>query len=419
MSVRAIVFGKHRRIGALPILPLLTAGALIGAQHAALAAGDLRPFAALAPALPAVASPYGAIPLDELLAGMPSLRVPLGQGNAVAPLDSAASYSLAATGSTWHPTPVPMKDIGGLSGLPWPSGAACGGPDFEAWRGHKQDVQVTFAPIDSFPNVVAWFDNWNVQKLSVKGPPVSVGLGLLTEDTRTQMADCANGAFDDYFKQIGTLLVQQATGNAHIRLGWEANGKSFPWNAYLQVDAYKACFRRAVAALRSTAPAVKIDWQMNRKTKAAASAVDMYPGDDVVDTIGLSLYDRIAVNSTQAVWDKMYNEMQGGGPAGLGTWLTFAKTHHKKFMLGEWAISNGVYDGTDNPLFIRNMYGFLKANATNIAYDSYFNCPKDAGTAHLVYPPDANPNASAAYQSAWAGNMLRAVRSRAVTGRRY
>ena len=413
MPARISVVGLHRQFWASAVLPVLTLSTLIGSHECVAAAEPSVPFRALAAAAPA-RSPHGAMPLEELLAGMPSLKAPLGRANVVAPIDAAASYSLAATGSDWHPTPVPMKEIGGLSGLPWPSGAACGGPNFEAWRGHKQDVQITFAPIDSFDNVVRFFNNWNVQKLSVKGPPVSVGLGLLTEDTRGQLTECANGAFDGYFKQIGTALVQQATDNAHIRLGWEANGKSFPWNAFEQVDAYKACFRRVVTALRSTAPRVKIDWQMNRKTKAADSPVDMYPGDDVVNTIGLSFYDRIPVANTQAVWDKIYNETRNGGPAGLGPWLSFTKAHKKKFMLGEWAISNGDYDGTDDSLFIRNMYSFLKTNAKSIAYESYFDCPKDGGTAHLVYPPDANPKAATAYQKFWnAGGPITAKRTNA------
>ena len=47
----------------------------------------------------------------------------------------------------------------------------------------------------------------------------------------------------------------------------------------------------------------------------------MYPGDDVVDVVGVHYYDSGPEKSTQALWDQYYNATYNGGPWGLGAWL--------------------------------------------------------------------------------------------------
>ena len=56
----------------------------------------------------------------------------------------------------------------------------------------------------------------------------------------------------------------------------------------------------------------------------------MYPGDDVVDLIGVHYYDTGPLKNTQAIWDKYYNITYNNGPWGLGAWLKFARDHKKK-----------------------------------------------------------------------------------------
>jgi hypothetical protein len=292
-----------------------------------------------------------------------------------------------------------------ISGLPWPSGMACAlhtgvSPAvIRAWRGRDLDVLLGWAPIDSWASVFAWLNGGSFGRFVSAAPrrPI-VSLPLLTRADAGRFDLCAAGAFDRIFAEVGQTLVRRGVPDAIVRLGWEAN-RGFPWKIGADPEPYKACFRRAVKAIRSTAPEVLIDWSMGKKGKLAYSVELAWPGDDVVDIVSLSFYDRAPVFTDESVWNREYDSRRAGGPAGLGSWLAFARAHGKKLGLAEWGVSDGLYGGFDNAFFVRKVYEFLKANAKDIAYESYYNCENNG--IYKVYPESANPKAGAMYRSLW------------------
>lgn len=304
------------------------------------------------------------------------------------------------TSANSRPYPTPR-----WSGLPWPSGMACAmhpgvSPAIiHAWRGRDLDVLLGWAPKDNWAALLRWMRGGGLGAFVAQRHRTAViSLPLLTKDHSGRFDLCAAGAFDTQFTEVGRILVQRGLPNAIIRLGWEANGNWFPWSIGNQKEAYKACFRRAVKAIRAAAPDVLIDWPMAEKGKLPYSVAEVWPGDDVVDIVSISFYDRYPVFANESIWNQNYNSTRYGGPAGLGTWLEFAKARGKKFALGEWAVSDGK-GGFDNPFFIRKVYEFLKANANDIAYDSYYNCQNN--TIYRVYPEYYNPKAGAMYRTLW------------------
>lgn len=296
-----------------------------------------------------------------------------------------------------------VAEAGPRSGLAWDSGGACADPSFESWRGRPLDVHIGYAPWNTWSNMLAWIKKGNPARLGKPGHKVSIGLGLLTRESEGRFRECAAGAFDKHFKEVGSSLVAQGKGDIHLRLGWEANGStSFPWYMGNDITTYRLCFQRAVTALRSTAPAVKIDWHMAKKGKLPVSVAEAYPGDAFVDHVAVSYYDRFAFNTTQAIWDTQFNRLHNGGPWGIGAWLAFAKSHGKPFSVPEWAVNDGYQpDGTDNALFVRNMGAFFKANAAHIGYEGYFNCPHADAGMYSIHPSKNNPAAAAAYFATW------------------
>ena len=97
-----------------------------------------------------------------------------------------------------------------------------------------------------------------------------------------------------------------------VRLGWEANigSDNHPWGVDTagQVPDYKRCWRRAATALKSGGPGLQVEWTSAKKTQNTAfTALDLYPGDDVVDVIGVHYYDSGPERNTQALWDEYYN----------------------------------------------------------------------------------------------------------------
>ena len=194
---------------------------------------------------------------------------------------------------------------------------------------------------------------------------------LLPTSNKGQFAQCAAGAFDGSFRQIGANLKAAGAQGTVVRLGWEANigSDSHPWGVDTadQVPAYKACWRRAAAALKAGGPGLNIEWTSAKKTQnTALHVLDMYPGDDVVDVVGVHYYDSGPEKNTQALWDKYYNITFNGGPWGLGTWLAFAKAHGKQLGIAEWGLwrQGGLSAAqADDPVYIDNMYRFFRANA--------------------------------------------------------
>jgi hypothetical protein len=285
-----------------------------------------------------------------------------------------------------------------VSGLSWRSGNACWSSTWESYRNRKSDVYITFTPRNRWSSVVSHVKQYVIGKYKNKPGRLSLGLAMLTDDTRAQWQSCISGKFDQYMLEIGRALQSSGRGNSIIRLGWEANGSGFPWNIKGQVEPYKACFRRQVQKLKSVAPGLQIDWTMKKNTEGPVGAQSLYPGDQYVDIIGVNTYDRYPAIRTEADWNSFYNATHKGGPWGFGSWVQFAKSHGKKLSVPEWGIWNERPGGGDNPFYIQKMYDTFRKNASTIAYEGYFNCL----ARHQIHSPGKNPKASAKYRALWA-----------------
>jgi hypothetical protein len=239
-----------------------------------------------------------------------------------------------------------------------------------------------------------------------KAPLLVVSLALLPRQNKGQFAQCAAGQFDGSFRQVGANLKATGAKGVVVRLGWEANigSDSHPWgvDSAAQVPAYRACWRRAAAALKAGGSGVLVEWTSAKKTQnKALSLAAMYPGDDAVDVIGVHYYDSGPEKNTQALWDQYYNASFNGWPWGLGAWLQFAKSHGKRVGVAEWGLwrRDGLSAAqADDPVYIANMYRFFKANAGSVAYETYFNAMADQ---HLLCPSTQFPRATATYKALW------------------
>lgn len=334
------------------------------------------------------------VELPDLLQGpsaLPLLSVP--EMDSAAPLRLATHERKTSSGGG--------GGGGGGSGLGWKSGAACHTAAFDSWRGRPSDVYAVFSGRDSFPSVVSLVKGNYIRSFANRRGDLSLGLALLANNVRGKWGDCNSGKFDNYFRDIGKALKSHGLGDTIIRLGWEANGSGFPWYAGNQAEAYKSCFRRQVKNLKSQAPGLRIEWAMRKGNELPYSVEKIYPGNDVVDIIGVLYYDRFPSVHTEQQWQASLKETHRGGPKGLATYLQFAKSRGKKLSVPEWGVSDG-YKGSgakDNPFFIEKMFQFFKANAGSIAYEAYFNC--NPASIYKVHPAHHNPKAAAKYQQLW------------------
>jgi hypothetical protein len=382
-TTAALRQGLARRIACASLI-LGAATAVAGHAEAAVDGAMLRP--STSPAMTLVHPP--AATLDwSALGSMPSL----------APAAAIEAPVLLASQQRVAPKPAARNS---LSGLPWKSGSQCYSEAFENYRGRRADVNSLYLGQSSWALILKNLRN-SATRAAQRPPQVIIALAMLVKGQR--FSDCNAGKLDGTFRDIGNVLHSGGFDDAIVRLGWEANGTAYAWSIRNEVEPYKACFRRLVGILRRQAPQIHIEWSMRKDNAASVSADKLYPGDDVVDIIGTSFYDRYPSTNNQSQWDAAYRQTKQGGPRGLGTWLAFAKSRGKKLALAEWAVSDGYSNSgsKDNPFFIEKVFQFLRANASSIAYEAYFNCKNTNPDTYMIFPEYRNPKASAKYKQLW------------------
>ena len=252
-------------------------------------------------------------------------------------------------------------------------GGGCTGrdrlPAFIAMAGREPDGVVAFTERTSWQNMLNSV-NWSMNCWAGTPYRVSQAVPMLL-DSGTTLAEGANGAYDQYFRKLGEALVAKGRANAYLRIGWEFNGDWYAWSAVKDPEAFVRYFRRIVTIFRSIpGQQFKIVWNPARgQQKIAPDRV--YPGDDVVDVVGLDIYNsswRKEDADPEVRWQNHLTQ-----PYGLNWLKEFAAQHNKPMALPEWGTGtspNGQGQG-DDPLFIRRMAEWIKAN--NVAYHAYWD----------------------------------------------
>jgi hypothetical protein len=221
-----------------------------------------------------------------------------------------------------------------------------------------------------------------------KGPAEGPGAGL-----PVSLAEGAAGKYDAYFKGLAQTLVQYHLGDSILRLGWEWNGNWYAWKVVTADDArnFAAYWRRIVTAIRSVPGTenLKFDWNVSNGFKTSYDASLAYPGDDVVDYIGVDLYDSCWAKypaSSSSDLEALHREVWAdyhlaASNYGLAYWQKIADDHGKPMTFPEWGVDklpNG-HGGLDDPYFIEQAFNYFHDPAHHVYFESYFDC--DAGDA--------------------------------------
>jgi len=181
--------------------------------------------------------------------------------------------------------------------------------------------------------------------------------------TGTPLADVASGLHDGEF-EAAARAISAAQPKAIIRLGWEMNLSQMGWFAKDHEAEYIAAFRRVVGIFRRHSSDFRFDWCPGWGAQDTPADLT-YPGDDVVDYIGLDVYDFKQEGSVEDRWNTFYLK----APFGLEWHRDFAVKHGKLMSYPEWGVG---YAG-DNPFFIQQMRDWFVKNDGTIAYVAYFD----------------------------------------------
>ncbi|MER7533288.1 glycosyl hydrolase [Streptomyces sp. NPDC097704] len=256
----------------------------------------------------------------------------------------------------------------------------------QAWLGGDSlTVGHTYLPGDRWSNIEghpALFGPWARWKAERPGRLFVLNVPLLDRneaglpdtEVRAGLRRGADGAFDGHFRTLGERLVAQGLGDAVLVLGWEMNGTTYSHRCRPDPTAWKAYWRRVVGVLRGVpGQRFRFDFTPSRGLDAIPWP-HCYPGDDVVDIIGMDAYDQPAGLSFE---EQVYEEY------GLAHHVRFAAAHGKPVSYPEW----GLFRNGDNPAYVRGMLDWFAAYRP--VYQTVTDyCP------HGVWQCDANPESA-------------------------
>ena len=323
------------------------------------------------------------------------------------------AIQILASGS---PSPIPRT-----SGMPWPSGVYArqntdGVTRFANYRSKAVDISYSAAPINgttTLDNITtatfmydlhAGYSGW-----------LSVGYCLLgtADSTPDNFARGARGEYDAKWRNAATILKNSGFSDRTIlRIDWEYNLSHCGNHEGTDLNTYKSYYRRVAQIFKAANPNVKVDFVASggNSTWSALNGNPMnaYPGDDVIDYIGMDDYDAYpaVLPATETAW---LNHVNRAG--GLEYWMSIAKQRNKLMSVPEWGLGNGKTnwpgnDGGDNPYYIEKMFSWFGANHSNLAYEMYFDEPNDYINSSILpplssAPRGANVKASAKYAELW------------------
>jgi Glycosyl hydrolase family 26 len=205
----------------------------------------------------------------------------------------------------------------------------------------------------------------------------------------------AAGAYAGHARALARNLVAAGLGNSVIRLAHEANEGSYPYaigTTGQELSLWRQFWRRTALAMRSVPGAhFLFDWCINAHWRPIPLN-QWYPGDDVVDIVGIDTYDG-GVPAGMDRWSHIYTQTDG-----IRDVLQFAAAHGKPVSIPEWGLwppGASTLGGGDDPAYVDGIAGVVRNN--RVAYQSYFY---NLASRSLL---DRSPRSLAAYRQHFGG----------------
>lgn len=240
------------------------------------------------------------------------------------------------------------------------------------------DLEMPWFVVQGDPNL-----NWAEWKRAQPERRLIISQALVPDEVPDDWRERgAGGEYDEHARSLAANLVAAGLGDSVIRLSHEANGlwtKDGLGIDPARYDSWRETWRRFATAMKSVPGAdFEFDWTINPGVRPIPFDA-YYPGDDVVDYVGVDIYDYWeearhgpAPADMQARWDAQYGE-----PAGAAELIAFADAHGKPLTIPEWGLSAPWIKGGagDNPTFVENVVRLVREH--DVVYQSYFEKSAD------------------------------------------
>lgn len=232
------------------------------------------------------------------------------------------------------------------------------------------------------------------------GAALAIGLAIDGCNQANHQQYIANGKYDQSIKTLSKYLHSLAPRKVFLRIGYEFDG---PWNCYSPKH-YKAAFRRIALSLKNDKVSnVVTVWQSATWPDATIAGentalydgtqedhlANWYPGDDVVDWIGVSVFyrDLSQWNYTPPTTPQFLQQKL----------LDFARNKNKPVMIAEAApqgyrtgklTSSPIHENIQTPVtqediwqnWYQLLFDYIEQNKDVIRAAAYINTHWDAQT---------------------------------------
>ncbi|WP_051838928.1 glycoside hydrolase family 26 protein [Streptomyces sp. NRRL F-5126] len=210
------------------------------------------------------------------------------------------------------------------------------------------------------------------------------------DQVRAELRQGAAGQFDAHYKTLAQRLVDIGVPDTVIVLGWEMNGTTYTGRCGPDPASWKAYWKRIVGAMRSVpGQKFRFDFAPSRG-RDAVPWTQCYPGDHVVDIVGMDSYDQPPGSTF---------EQEVKQPYGLQDHVDFAAAHGKPISYPEW----GLFRNGDNPAYMRAMLKWIDT------YKPVYNTLTDY-CPHGVWQCKRNPQSAQVFRDALYGRGEHPVR---------
>jgi len=299
----------------------------------------------------------------------------------------------------------------------WPVGTA-GVDAFAAWLDRPAVWALDFIGSESWDNVgwpLYWLEGWSKWTAAKPGRRLVLAVPLLPGPADgsgptqgksgvgrpVSLEQGAAGGYNAHFKQLAENLVAHRLTDVILRPGWEFNGGWYAWKAKGKEKAFAEYWRQIVTTMRSVDGTRSLTFCWNPTLGDQDFPAELaWPGDDVVDVVGVDVYDETWAPETYP-WPegtgaevilsrqkKVWKEWIVGSRRGLSFWTAFAKEHGKPLAIPEWGLNHREdgHAGRDNPYFIERMHEFVTDPAHRVSFHGYFDVNADADHRHQLSP---------------------------------
>ncbi|WP_420167303.1 glycoside hydrolase family 26 protein [Streptomyces violaceoruber] len=263
--------------------------------------------------------------------------------------------------------------------------------ELSRWLGGAElRVGHTYLPGDLWVNIEgapAFLESWAEWKRADADRMFVLNVPMLERNeervpdgqVRTLLRAGAAGEYDDHFTRLAERLVGLGVPDTVIVLGWEMNGTTYTHRCGPDPASWKAYWERIVTAMRAVpGQEFRFDFTPSRG-RDAVPWTECYPGDDVVDIVGMDSYDQ----PPGETFDDQVND-----PYGLQKHVDFAAEHGKPISFPEW----GLFRNGDNPEYMRRMLEWIDRHEP--LYQTVTDyCP------HGVWQCTSNPRSSEVFRS--------------------